>query len=95
MVYPLGHPVLHTKPLQHRGNERVDQLAKETHGYDIDHLAGVHYADLKPLVNCFIQQLVQIKWDVAVHGRDLYLLKLTLWPLKKFQQCRVEEVVIT
>ena len=57
------------------GNERVDQLAKETLDQDIDPLASVHYTDMKPLVNSYIQKLVQTKWDVAVHGRDLYLVK--------------------
>ena len=76
-------------------NERVDQLAKETLYHNIDPLANVH-ADLKPLVNSYIQQLVRTKWDVAVHGRDLYLLKPTLGPPKKFQYLtRAEEVVIT
>ena len=42
---------------------------------------------MKPLVNSYIQKLVQTKWDVAVHGRDLYLVKPTL--------TRAEEVVIT
>ena len=78
------------------GNERVDQLAKETLDHDVDPLVGVHYADLKPQVNSYIQQLVQIKWDVAVHGRDLYFVKPTLGPPKKFQHLtRAEEVVIT
>ena len=78
------------------GNERVDQLAKETLDQDIDPLASVHYTDMKPLVNSYIQKLVQIKWDVAVHGRDLYLVKPTLGPRKKFQHLtRAEEVVIT
>ena len=78
------------------GNERVDQLARETLDHDIDPLANVHHADLKPLVTSYIQQLVQIKWDVAVHGRDLYLLKPTLGPPKKFQHLtRAGEVVIT
>ena len=54
-----------------QGNERVDQSAKESLDHDIDPLARVHYADLKPLINSYIQQLVQIKWDVSVHGRDL------------------------
>ena len=67
------------------GNERVDQLAKETLGQDIEPLASVHYTDLKPLVNSYIQKLVQTKWDVAIHGRDLYLVKPTLRPPKKFQ----------
>ena len=78
------------------GNEKVDQLAKETLDQDIDSLASVHYTDLKPLVNSYIQKLVQTKWDVAVHGRDLYLVKPTLGPPKKFQHLtRAEEVVIT
>ena len=50
------------------GNERVDQLAKETLDQDIDPLASVHYTDMKPLVNSYIQKLVQTKWDVAVHA---------------------------
>ena len=52
-------------------------------------------ADLKPLVNSYIQQLVQVKWGVALHVRDLYLLKLILGPPKKFQRLtRAEEVVM-
>ena len=75
------------------GNERVDKLAKETLDQDIDPLANVHYTDMKPLVNSDIQKLVQTKWDVAVHGRDLYLVKPALWPPKKFQHLtRAEEV---
>ena len=78
------------------GNERVDQLAKETLDQDIDPLASVHYTDMKPLVIFYIQKLVQTKWDVAVHGRDLYILKPTPGPPKKFQHLtRAEEVVIT
>ena len=78
------------------GNERVDPLAKETLDQDIDALASVHYTDMKPLVNSYIQKLVQTKWDVAVHGRGLYLVKPTLGPPKKFQHLtRAEEVVIT
>ena len=78
------------------GNERVDQLAKETLDHDIDPLVGVHYADLKPLVNSYIQQLVQINRDVTVHDRDLYFVKQTLGLSKKFQHLiRAEEVVIT
>ena len=78
------------------GNERVDQLAKETLDQEIDPLAGVHYTDLRPLVSSYIQQLVQTKWDVAAHGRDLYLVKPTLGQPKKFQRLtRAEEVVIT
>ena len=78
------------------GNEKVDQLAKDTLGQDINSLVSVHYIDLKPLVNSYIQKLVQTKWDVAVHGRDLYLVKPTLGPPKEFQHLtRAEEVVIT
>ena len=78
------------------GNERVDQLAKETLYQDINPLASAHYTDMNPLLNCYIQKLVQTKWDLAVHGRDLYLVKPTLGPPKKFQHLtRVEEVVIT
>ena len=71
--------------------------AKETLDQDIDPLASVHCTDLKPLVNSYIQKLVlQTKWDIAVHGRDLYLVKPTLGPPKKFQHLtRAEEVVIT
>ena len=78
------------------GNEIVDQLAKETLDHAIDLLTSVHYAYLKPLVNIYIQKEVQIKWDISVNGRDLYLLKLTLGPHQKFQQLTgAEEVVIT
>ena len=62
------------------GNEKVDQLANETIEQEIDPLASVHYTDLKPLVISYIQHLVQTKWDVAVHGRYLYLVKPTLGP---------------
>ena len=75
---------------------KEDQLAKETLDQDIDPLASVHYIDMKPLVNSYIQKLVPTKCDVAVHGRDLYLVKATLGPPKKFQHLsRAEEVVIT
>ena len=78
------------------GNEIVDQLAKETLDHDIDPLKTVHYADLKPVVNSYIQQEVQIKWDVSIHGRDLYLLKPTLGPPRTFKHLtRAEEVIIT
>ena len=74
--------------------DRVDQLAKET--LDQDPLACVHYTDMKPLVSSYIQKLVQTKWDVAVQGRDLYLVKPTLGTPKKFKHLtRAEEVVIT
>ena len=78
------------------GNEIVDQLAKETLDHDIDPLTTVHFADLKPLVNSYIQQEVQIKWDASIYGRDLHLLKPTLGPPKRFWHLtRAEEVVIT
>ena len=67
------------------GNEKVHQLAKETLDQDIDPLASVLYTDLKPLVTSYIQKLVQTNWGVAVHGRDLYLVRPKLGPPKKFQ----------
>ena len=76
------------------GIERVDQLAKETLDQDTDPPANVHYTDMKPLV-IYIQKSVQTKWDVAVHGRDLYIVKPTLGPPKQFQHItRAKEVVI-
>ena len=78
------------------GNEKVDQLAKETPDQYIDLLPSVHYTDLKPLVNSYIHQLVQTKSDVAVHDRDLYRVKPTLGPPIKFQHLtRPDKVVIT
>ena len=75
------------------GNEKVDQLAKETLNQDKDPLASIHYTGWKSLVNSYIQKLVQTKWDVAVHGRDLYPVKPTLGNPKKFQHLnRAEEV---
>ena len=74
----------------------MDQLETEALDQDIDPLASVHYTDMKPLANSYIQKLVQTKWDVAVHGRDPYLVKPTLGPPKKFQHLtRAEDVVIT
>ena len=74
----------------------VDQLAKDTLDHDIDTLTTVHYADLEPLVNSYIQQEVQTKWCVSINGRDLYLVKPLLGPPNKFQHLtRAEEVVIT
>ena len=70
------------------GNEVVDQLAKETLDHDINPLTTVHYADLKPLVNYYIKQEVQTKWGVSIHSRDLYLVKPTLGPPKKFQELK-------
>ena len=78
------------------GNEIVDQLAKETLDHDIDPLTIVNYIYLKPVMNSYIQQEVQIKWDVSIHGRDLDLLKPILGPLRKFKYLtRAEEFVIT
>ena len=78
------------------GNEIVDQLTKETLDHDTDPLTTVHHADLKPVVNSYIQQEVQIKWDLSMHGRDLYLLKTTLGPPRNFKHLtRAEKVVIT
>ena len=51
---------------------------------------------MKPPINSYIQKLVQTKWDVAVHGRDLYLVEPTLGPPKKLRHLtRAEEDVIT
>ena len=56
------------------GNGRVDQLAKETLDQDIDPLASVHYTDMKPLVNSYIQKLVQ------TNGMYLYMAEIfILW----------------
>ena len=78
------------------GNEIVDQLVNEAIDHGIDPLTTVHFADLKPLVNSYVQQEVQIKGYVSIHGRDLYLLKPTLGPPKRFRHLtRIEEVVIT
>ena len=69
---------------------------KGTCDHSINPLTTVHYADLKPLVNSYIKQEIQTKWDVSIHGRDLYLVKPTLGPYNKFQHLtRAEEVVIT
>ena len=78
------------------GNEIGNQLAKGALDHDIDPMTTVHYADLEPLVNSYIKQEVQNKWHVSIQGRDLYLVKPTLEPPKKFQHLtRAEEVVIT
>ena len=82
--------LLGIKPLWHWQKWKSGSTSKR------DPLGNVHYTDMKPLVNSYIQKLVQTKWDVAVHGRDLYLVKPTLGPPKKFQHLtRAEEVVIT
>ena len=74
----------------------MDRLTKETLDQDIDPLASVHYTDMKPLLNSYIQKLVQTKWDVAIHGRDLYLVKPTTGPPKNIQHLtRAGDVVIT
>ena len=66
-----------------------------TPNHDVDALANAHYADLEPPVNSYIHQLVQIKWNVAVLVRDLYLMKPTPEPPKKFQHLTsAQEVVI-
>ena len=49
---------------------KVEQLATEILDQDIDPLASAHYTDLKPLVNSYIRQLVQTKWDVSMPGKD-------------------------
>ena len=75
------------------GKRNSGTASKREH--DIDPMESIHYADLKRLVNTYTQQLVQIKCNVAVYGRDLYLLKRTLGLLKKFQLfTRAEEVGI-
>ena len=78
------------------GNVRVEQLAKETLDQDTEPLANVDYTYMKPLIDSSIQQLAQTKWELAVHGRYLYLLKPTLGPPKNLKHLtRVEEIVIT
>ena len=54
------------------GNEIVDQLAKETLDHDIDPLTTVHFADLKPLVNSYIQQEVQS--GMYLYTTEIYML---------------------
>ena len=78
------------------GNELVDQKAKESLDLEIDPRLDIHYADLKPQVNAYVQQLIQVKWDVEVHGTDLYLIKPNLaQPIKYKHLTRAEEVVMT
>ena len=75
-----------------QGNERVDQLAKETLNQDKDPLASVHYTNLKPLVTSYTQQLVQTKmgcgctWPRSNSWNQH-------WKLQRLS--RAEEVVIT
>ena len=52
----------------------VNQLAKK-----------VFAVQIWSLINSTMKAVFQIKWDVAAHGWDLYILKLTLGPPKKFQ----------
>ena len=40
------------------GNELVDQKAKESLDLEIDPRLDIHYADLKPQVNAYVQQLI-------------------------------------
>ena len=90
--------LLGTKPLWHWGKWKSGPTNKRDPRprYRPTGRLGVHYTDMKPLVNSYIQKLVQTKWYVVVHGRDLYLVKPTLGPLKNFQHLtRAEEVVIT
>ena len=78
------------------GNEAADKLVKESLDLDIDALLGIYHADLKPQVNAYVQQLMQVKWDVEVHGRDLYLLEVKLAPPERYKHLkRAKEVAMT
>ena len=80
------------------GNERVDQLAKETLDQNIDPLASIHYTDLKPLVNSYMQQLVQTKWDVAVHGCIVvkqWALMICSWSVQCYRNSMVNVTQLT
>ena len=55
------------------GNERVDQLAKETLDHDIDPLSNFHFADLKPLVNSYISS----SWFKSI-GMWLYMAEISI-----------------
>ena len=101
---PLGierrrrHPcplLLGAKPLWHSGEWGSGPASNETLDHDIDPLTTVRFADLKPLVHSYIQPEEQIKWDVSIHDKDLYLLKPTLGPPKRFRHLTRAEVVIT
>ena len=75
------------------GNERVNQLARETLDHDIDPLANVHHADLKPLVNSYISSWFK---SSGLYMVVTYILKPTLGQPNKFQHLtRAEQVVIT
>ena len=77
------------------GNEAVDKLAKESLDFDLDLLPDICYADLKPQVKSYIQQLMQVRWDVKVHGRDMYLLKAKLAPPAEYKHLKRAEVIMT
>ena len=65
----------------------MDQLAKGTLW---------QFFTVQQLINFYIQQEGYIKWDVSLHGRELYQLKPTLGSRNKFQYLtRAQEVVIT
>ena len=49
-----------------------DQLARQTIDHDIHPLANVHNATLKPLVNFYIQQVIQI-------SGKMYLYRVETW----------------
>ena len=76
----------------------MDQLAKEDpwpRHIPADNCSLCRFETMSKLLHQ-IKQEVQTKWDVSIHGRDLYLVKPTLGPPKKFQRLtRAEEVVIT
>ena len=72
MLSDKGTPVRFCWIPSHCGIERhesVDLLKQDTLDQDIEPLVTVHYADRKPLVNSYIHQWFQIKWDVTVHDR--------------------------
>ena len=72
------------------GDAIVDQLAKGTLDHDIDPLTTVRYEDLKPMVNSYFQQEVQIKWDVSLpwicYEKNLSGFYLSVWNQLVFNQ---------
>ena len=62
-----------------------DQLAKDTLDHDTDSQASVHYADLNPLVNYSIQQLVRIKWGCSCIWQKSLSLETNTRATKEFQ----------
>ena len=77
------------------GNERVDQLAKRDPWLWQRPTGECPLYRFEATGNSYIQQLVQIKWDVVTYGKNVYLLKPTLWPSTKSQHLtRADEVVI-